>query len=94
MRQLKTAKALTPDQKAETAAVLRWLARQPVPPGLNEAEVAARWRYVVAVARQHQGHGLGLMELVMVGWQAGGAGEGLWSWRVRAGVFVATTIAS
>lgn len=86
MRQLEIAKTPTPTQQAEAAAALRWLEWQPVPEGFPVAELAARFRYIVAVARQYQGHGLGLLKLVMAGWRAGLAGPGLWNWRVREGM--------
>ena len=86
MRQLKIAKTPTPAQEAEAAAALRWLEQQPVTEGIPSAEVAARLCYIMAVARQYQGLGLGLLELVMVGWQAGLVAQDSWDWRVRQGM--------
>lgn len=89
MRSLKIAKLPTPAQYAEAAAARRWLESQPVPQGLSAAEYAARFRYVVAVARQYRKSDLGILELVEAGWRAGQFAGTLWDWRVREAVLEA-----
>ena len=86
MRPLKIAKIPTPAQQAEAAAALQWLEQQPVPEGLSEAEVTARLRYIITVAKQYEKLGLTLRELVEVGYRAGLVAPDLWNWRVRAGM--------
>ena len=90
MRHLTFAQPRSLTQQAEAAAALRWLESQLVPDGFPVG-VATQFRYIVAVARQYQSCGLGVLELVMAGYRAGLVslnGEacktaGLWGWRVR-----------
>ena len=86
MRPLEFARPRTVSEKAEATAALRWLEQQPVLEGLSEANVTARLRYIVAVARQYQRHGLSLLEVVEIGYRAGLIAEDLWALRVRAGM--------
>ena len=85
MRHLTFAQPRSLTQQAEAAAALRWLEQQPVPEGLSEAEVTARLRYIITVAKQYEKLGLTLRELVEVGYRAGLVAPDLWNWRVRAG---------
>lgn len=86
MRQLKIAKMPSRAQQAEATAALQWLKQQPVSVDISKAEAKARWRYLVAVARQYPNCGLSMLELVGIGYRAGLVAPDLWTWRVRDGM--------